>query len=185
MANTVVVSSADVNAVQTSSFVVSRTTSLKDSSISREATSMPQENVSTYMSVVRKQLESYGYSPETISIILSSWRDGTKSQHQSSLNKWVSYCSANDVEVLSPNISQALDFLSKLFSMNVSYSTINTAKSALSSFLHLDTDIPFGKLPIVKRFMKGIVEHRPTFPRHQDIWCLIIFVHNTRLPILH
>lgn len=56
--------------------------------------------------------------------------------------------------------------------MNASYSTINTAKSALSSFLHLDTDIPFGKLPIVKRFMKGIFEQRPTFPRHQDIWDL-------------
>ena len=38
VANTVMVSSTDVNAVQNYSFVVSRTTSLKDSSISREAT---------------------------------------------------------------------------------------------------------------------------------------------------
>lgn len=56
--------------------------------------------------------------------------------------------------------------------MNASYSAINTAKSALSSFLHLGTDISFGKLPIVKRFMKGIFEQRATFPRHQDIWDL-------------
>ena len=53
--------------------------------------------------------------------------------------------------------------------MNASYSTINTAKSV---FLHLDADILFGKLPIVIRFMKGIFEQRPTFPRHQDIWDL-------------
>ena len=56
--------------------------------------------------------------------------------------------------------------------MNASYSSINTAKSALSSFLQLDTDTSFGKLPIVKRFMKGVFEQRPTFPRHQDIWDL-------------
>ena len=56
--------------------------------------------------------------------------------------------------------------------MHASYSSINTAKSAHSSFLQLDTDTFFGKFPIVKRFMKGVFEQRPTFPRHQDIWDL-------------
>ena len=122
------------------------------------------------MLAIRKHLEDKGHSQDTISIVLASWREGTKSQHQSSLNKWISYCDANDISVLSPDLPQALDFLSKLYNENASYSTINTAKSALSSLLQLDSDIPFGQLPLVKRFMKGNFEQRPSFPKHQEIW---------------
>ena len=132
VANTIMVSSIDANVMQTSSCVVSRTTPPKNYNIFRVATPLSQGNVSIYISVVRKQLEGHWYSPDTKSIILSSWRDGTKSQYQSSLNEWVSYCGVNGVDVLSPKISQALDFLSKLFGMNASYSTINIAKSELS-----------------------------------------------------
>ena len=122
------------------------------------------------MLAIRKHLEDKGHSQDTISIVLASWREGTKSQYQSSLNKWISYCDANDISVLSPDLPQALDFLSKLYNENSSYSTINTAKSALSSLLQLDFDIPFEQLPLVKRVMKGIFEQRPSFPTHQEIW---------------
>ena len=124
------------------------------------------------MFAFRKHLELQGHSPDTISIVLASWRESTKSQYQCSLNKWMSYCNANDINILSPSIPQVLDFLSKLYDDNASYSTINTAKSALSSFLYLDKDIPFGQLPLVKRFMKGVFEQRPSFPRHKTIWDL-------------
>lgn len=34
----------------------------------------------------------------------------------------------------------------------------------------LQTDPPFGQQPLVKRFMKGIFELRPSLPRYSDIW---------------
>ena len=42
----------------------------------------------------------------------------------------------------------------------------------LSSILQLDPNIsvPFGQLPLVKRFMKGIFELRPALPRYNSIW---------------
>ena len=45
-----------------------------------------------------------------------------------------------------------------LHSQGLSYSSINTARSALSSILKLDNCDNFGTHPLVTRFMKGIYE---------------------------
>ncbi len=64
-----------------------------------------------------------------------------------------------------------MSFLSELFNSGLSYSYINTARSALSSILCCNnTSIPFGQLPIVKRFMKGVFETRPSLPRYSSTW---------------
>ena len=60
-----------------------------------------------------------------------------------------------------------LDFLSTMYEKVLSsYSTINTARSMLSSIvqLNINSSIPFGQLPIVRRFMKGLFELRPALP---------------------
>ena len=67
----------------------------------------------------------------------------------------------------------ALDFLATLFHSGLSYSSINTARSALSSILQVNNNsLPFGQLPIVQRFMKGIYELRPSFPKYTSVWDL-------------
>ena len=52
------------------------------------------------------------------------------------------------------------------------YSTVNTARSMLSFVLELNinSSLPAGQLPIVKRFMKGIYELRPSLPRYTATW---------------
>ena len=66
----------------------------------------------------------------------------------------------------------AVDFLSMLYEIGSSYSTIDTALSMLSFILQFNSNlsIPFGQLPVVKRFLKGIFEPRPAFPRYKSIW---------------
>ena len=56
----------------------------------------------------------------------------------------------------------------------LSYSTVNTAKSMLSSILQLNINslLPVGQLPTLKRFMKGIYELRPSLPRYTATWDL-------------
>ena len=122
------------------------------------------------MSAIRRKLSEQGHSNLTIDIILASWRDSTKSQYQSSLNKWLDFCIKKDVDIISPSVAEAMAFLTFLYESNLSYSSINTARSALSSFLQLESSTPFGQLAIVKRFMKGIYELRPCFPRHHSVW---------------
>ena len=66
-----------------------------------------------------------------------------------------------------------MSFLSELFSRCLSYSSINTARSALSSILSWDNNpTPFGQLPIAKCFMKGIYELRPALPRYCSTWSI-------------
>jgi len=59
-----------------------------------------------------------------------------------------------------------------LYDCGLSYSSINTARSMLSSFLQTDTTLTFGQFPLVKRFMKGIFELRPALPRYKSTWDL-------------
>ena len=120
---------------------------------------------------MREKLQVKGFTKDTIDIILSSWRDGTKSQYQSVAKRWFEFCEKNECDAISPTLPLALGFLSELFNSGLSYSYINTARSALSSILCCNnTSIPFGQLPIVKRFMKGVFETRPSLPRYSSTW---------------
>ena len=57
-----------------------------------------------------------------------------------------------------------------LHSQALSYSSINTARSALSSILKLDNCDNFGTHPLVTRFMKGIYELIKPKPKYNQIW---------------
>ena len=47
-----------------------------------------------------------------------------------------------------------------LYNQGLSYSTINTARSALSSILNIEGPTPFGSHPLVMRFLNGVYETR-------------------------
>ena len=51
----------------------------------------------------------------------------------------------------------------------MSYSAINSARSALSTFLFLDSK-PIGQHPLVIRLLKGVYNKKPALPKHNNIW---------------
>lgn len=64
-----------------------------------------------------------------------------------------------------------LDFFVHLFNdCGLGYSALNTARSALSSFLFTEGGLPIGKLPLIQRFLKGVYELRPSVPRYKFVW---------------
>ena len=63
-----------------------------------------------------------------------------------------------------------LDFLTELYEQGQQYSSLNTARSALSSVIVLAGDVPIGKHPLVCRFLKGVFQERPALPRYVDTW---------------
>ena len=101
---------------------------------------------------------------------MASWRPGTKKQYSTYLNKWLEFCSKRTIDYSSPKISEAVEFLMTLHSQGLSYSSINTARSALSSILKLDNCDNFGTHPLVTRFMKGIYELIKPKPKYNQIW---------------
>ena len=66
-------------------------------------------------------------------------------------------------------MNNVLQFLTELFDSYLGYSGINTAKSALSSVVTLsDSDSRIGKHQLIKRFMRGVFNLRPSVPRYTE-----------------
>ena len=176
MADTIVVPDPDVPSRSSTNHSSTVQESFESSGISRGKPPTTQKNESPYLSTIRKQLKDLGFTSRSSDVIVASWRKGTTAQYQTYLQKWLEFCKQKHCDVLSPSLPMALDFLSMLYEKGSSYSAINTARSMLSSILQLDinSSTPFGQLPIVRRFMKGIFELRPALPRYKSIWDLSV-----------
>lgn len=148
---------------------VTKTGNLSDIAI-QENTAPPEENETGYFQSVRQTLISQGVSREATDIILSSLRDSTKKQYWTYVRKWLLFCERREVDKFNPNINDVLMFLSDLFSSGIGYSAINTAKSALSSVKGIVSNLDIGSHILIKRFMKGIFNKKPSLPRYNVTW---------------
>ena len=63
-----------------------------------------------------------------------------------------------------------MEFLYHQYENGLSYSGINTARSALSTVIFLPDGGSFGNHPLVSRFLKGVYESRPSLPHYKEIW---------------
>lgn len=86
------------------------------------------------------------------------------------------FSSEQQKDPLDPHISTVLNFLSKLYSEGLSYSAINTAKSAISSFCALTSGKEIGTHKLISRFMKGIFNSRPSLPKYTQTWDVNIVI---------
>ena len=72
--------------------------------------------------------------------------------------------------MLSATTNEALLFLTELYHNGRHYSVLKTCRSVLSVILPTTNGIPFGELPIVRKFMKGVANLRPCFPKYSSVW---------------
>ena len=119
------------------------------------------------MSSIRQFYSNQGLSTSSVDIIMSSWRSSTYSQYNTYIRRWQTFCETRLCNPVNPPVSIAIDFLTSLFTAGLSYSSINTARSALSSLFQIPD---FGINPTVKRFMRGVFQLRPSLPRYQSVW---------------
>lgn len=71
-----------------------------------------------------------------------------------------------EINIFEANVDSVLTYLTELYNAGLGYSCINTARSALSSFLQLENCVSVGSHPLVRRFMKGVFNLRPSLPRY-------------------
>ena len=105
-----------------------------------------------------------GLSRQTRDIIKASWRETTRKQYTSYIRKWFSFCHPRQKDPYHPTVGLILEFLTQLYESGLGYSAINTARSAISSFVIVD-NTPAGQIPIIQRFLKGVFNLRPTLPK--------------------
>ena len=109
---------------------------------------------------------------KTNDIIMHSWRDLSHKQYDVHIRKWILFCSARKIDPIYTNITDALEFLATMFDQKLSYSSINSARSALSTILQTSSNCnyTFGEHPEIKRFMKGVYQNTPPMPRYNKTW---------------
>ena len=122
------------------------------------------------VSTLLNSFRQFNVSPEVTDILMSSWRSGTQKQYKTYLEKWLLFCREREVDYCSPPISDAVEFLMGLYAQGLGYSTLNTARSALSFIFPISDCHNFGSRPLVVRFMKGVFETRKPKPKYDDIW---------------
>ena len=107
--------------------------------------------------------------------IIQGWRGGTRKQYASYLKRWELYCGERKIDPFSASVIQSVNFLSELYQKHqLSYSALNTARSALSPIIVPSWGGTFGSHPLVTRFLRGVFNTRPSLPRYQEIWDISI-----------
>ena len=95
-------------------------------------------------------------------LLSSLWPPGEMEQRNNTvptLQSGKSLVIRGKISHVQPSVVSVLDFLTLLYQQGLTYSAINTARSALSSYITLENGTCVGQHPPVSRLMKGI------FPR--------------------
>ncbi|CAB3990623.1 Hypothetical predicted protein [Paramuricea clavata] len=143
---------------------------------SSEDTSSTKEVAITDVPLIGGLFESQGISKEAASIIVQAWRPGTQKQYKYYLQKWEQHCCERSINPISPNVGTAIDFLHEFYKEGLSYSTLNTVRSALSSVVQPIDNFTFGNHPLVTRYIQGVFVNRPALPRYKQIWDVSVVI---------
>lgn len=109
-----------------------------------------------------------------------SWRPATRKKYDAHLRKWRVFCEKRAVDWIRPPISACVDFLASLHSAGMSYSAINTARSALSAVVLIPGGNTVGEHALVRRVMRGVFVSRPPKARHEHIWDISVVLNLLR-----
>jgi hypothetical protein len=100
---------------------------------------------------------------------MCAWQNETKKQYQIYLTKGENYWNSKGISPVC-TVIQGINFLAELVDTGIGYSAVNTARSSLSTILVVNDSLTFGMHPLVKRFLKGVFEQKPSLPRYTVIW---------------
>ena len=138
---------------------------LVKNSISGQKTPLQETLVLIACLVSGNCIENEVFSKQTVNIIMSSWKLGTKKQYRTFTKRWFQYCSEEQVNSVRPTLDNILEFLTSLFDKGLGYSSLNTIRGALSALgIKCDGHL-VGSHPLVVRYMKGVYNLRPTLAR--------------------
>ena len=122
------------------------------------------------MSPVWRSIQERGISEAAARFIMASWRNGTNKQYSAYITKWQNFCNQRKVNHLQPPRVPVLDFLTTLYHQGLTYTAINTARSALSSYITLGDGTCVENHPLVSRLMKDIFHENLQDLRTPEIW---------------
>lgn len=110
-----------------------------------------------------------GYSNSVTEILLASRKSASYRSYNVHTHRWFLYCKSKNH--IHPSINDILNFLDySLITFDLGYNSLNTDRSALSSFLPLIEGHKVGQHADVVRFLKGVFNLKPPTPRYSTFW---------------
>ena len=115
-------------------------------STSTTPTAVPtsQETSTTRLPLIRNLLTSRGISAGPAQIIIQSWRTSSHKQCQTYHQRWQEFCRPRSINPISASLGDDVEFLYQQYENGLSYCSINTVKSALSTIIFLPDGGSFG-----------------------------------------
>ena len=118
-------------------------------SCKEQTTHSSQQAESASLHDIRQKLGAANLPAESIRIIQQSRRPSTTKRYDNYIGKWKVFCHERGIDPISKFLDQPIEFPTKIFESDAGYSSVGTARSALSSVLIMDNGISFGKHPLV------------------------------------
>ena len=115
---------------------------------------------------IRKRYVDLNLSSNVVYLVMYSWSKGTQKQYSLHINRWFNYYTRHNRDPFDSSLNQGAEFLAEYFHEGVSYSIVNTARSALSSVFPAKDGTPFGKDPLIARLLRSMFKQRPSLPRY-------------------
>ena len=134
------------------------------------SSSTEKSNAIDGMQGLREAIKQRGISGKAAEIILRSWSESTHKQYEPYIKRWTTFCDQREITPFDPSVTSLLDFLIELHEKGLAYSTLNTARSAISAFTIPKDNSSIGGHPTVIRFMKGVYKSTPPTPRYKTTW---------------
>lgn len=113
-------------------------------------------------------------------VMLASLSDKSRKQYDSALKQWCVFCREQEINPISASIPMIISYLTIKFKEGLSYSSLNSIRSALSLIIgpHVGVD------DRMKRFFRGIFKLRPKKPKYEEVWdpCIVLNYLSTLYP---
>ena len=131
---------------------------------------------------IKKRYVDLNLSSNVVDLVINSWAKGTDEQYSLHINRWFDYCTRHNIDSFDSSVNQGVEFLAEYFHEGVSYSMVNTARSALSSVFPEKGGTPFVKHPLIVRLLRGMYKQSPSLPRYTvtyDLAKVLQFISNS------
>ena len=84
-------------------------------------------------------------SRDALEILSASWRMGTEKRDKSHVEWFVKFCRERYTDPIQATTEMGIEFVNEYFKTGVGYSSVNSARSALSSIIKPVCNAPFEK----------------------------------------
>lgn len=115
----------------------------------------------------RQELSAGGVSGDHADLIFLSWWTQTNSNYNLA---WAQWCSSRAEDPFSASIALFLGFLTKQFTLQREYRSLNVCRSAVSSTHPLDDGFPLRQHPLLTRLLKGVFKASPPKSKYSSVW---------------